>query len=349
LTKYTKEDDKTCITNTACDGFPTFFKDVSELNCVNTCLAGQYKDNTDRECKTKAECDTDTKYTLDADMTCITGATCIGTAGQFKDVSELNCVTTCVAGHFKDNDDKECKSKAECDTDTKYTKAADATCVTATTCTSVAGFFKDVSGLNCVTACPPGEFKDPDDRDCKTKAECTSASKYTKADTNECLTSAQCIGNPGFLTHDTTNDCVNTCPATYYKEPTLKKCLTKGQCTALAPSQYTTGGATPECITATACTGGGDLKKTDTFDCVNTCPLAYLKHDATDECIDKPACVGLGKFSHNVTEPECIDGLTCVSNGKFKNLGWNDCDANCPLSEDYKYKETSTNECKTKI
>jgi hypothetical protein len=221
ISKYTKDADDTCISDTECTAVAGFFKDVSELDCLTVCPAGQYKDNDDKVCRTKAECDTESKYTNDSDMTCITKTDCLLTPTQFVDTSHLNCVTTCLAGEYKDNDERECRTKAECDGESKFTKNSDMTCVTGPDCISVAGYFKDVSGLNCVTTCPVSEYKDVDLKECLTKVECTAASKFTKDDTDECLTSAQCVANPGFMTLASTSTCLDTCPTNYFKETSL--------------------------------------------------------------------------------------------------------------------------------
>jgi hypothetical protein len=74
----------------------------------------------------------------------------------------------------------------------------------------------------------------------------------------------------------------------------------------------------------------------------------YLKDTSIDECVDKADCVLAGKYSHNITEPECITGPECVIAGAFKNEPWKDCSANCPATEDFKYKELTTDTCVTK-
>lgn len=165
-------------------------------DCRATCPTGSnpiFYSHGSTECLLKLECTAKGKYTktTSTSSTCIAEAECIADTSYFKDVSEKNCVTACPTGEFKDIEDKECRSKAECTIQGKYTRADTSQCLTRDQCIGSSGFMTIESSKLCVNSCPSSLYKETILKKCLTKSECRNLNppQYSlNATSPECIT-----------------------------------------------------------------------------------------------------------------------------------------------------------------
>lgn len=340
LTFYTYNDTSECISEVSCTAVGRLvvesFKDCA---CpfdkkyfepsTGTCLSAE-------ECIAKTD-----RYTDTASNLCVSAATCKADS-KYVNEAKKDCVTSCsvpeaAPNNVIDDVDKVCITSAECQSRPDgYTQNSTSLCVTRAAC--VATPMKVVEDWHdCLADCassPSHAYFDQTDA-CITAQQCGALSKYTKNDTNLCVSKVECT-TATFFTIEEWKDCITDCPVgiAEYKIDSNKTCYTGTGCQNL-PTLYTNN-ATMTCIDGPTCTTGGSKLLEEFSDCVVDCdthPTHTYLLSSQNACYTGTGCQALTDgYTRNDTANLCLTQAECIAVPANAITSYNDCADSCPTT-----------------